>query len=348
MVKKGLVGIDIGGDSIKVVRLKGLKNNEIAVIAKKKIGREKHEDNVCDVLTQSSLKQIAKEQGISQSPCASIIIDSSVSTIGMKLPPMPRDDLIKAVKFEAKKHLTYPISEAIVDYMIKDRESPDDPMLSIIAVAVKKEAVDKYMMFLKDAGFKPAALEIGALPLIAAFDHNYSWEPGKKTALLDIGGLKSNLLIVRDKTIRFYRDIPVYGSTFTNFFQEAYELPYAEADEKKIKMAGRENIREYLSADVLDKKEFAAIYEHLALELQRSFDYYQARNREGPVNELVLSGGGALLHNIDEYLSDTLGIEVIIDNPFKKLYFSNKEDEERYGKAAPIFTTAVGLALRKG
>jgi type IV pilus assembly protein PilM len=345
--KKNIVGLDIGSDSIKAVRLKGLKQNEISVITRLKLSCENHDDALFESVSEKGLKSLAKSMGLSQSPSASVIYDPSISFVNVHLPPMPTGEIIEAVKFEAKKELTYPISEAVVDYFIKDKPTTEKTEYSLTAVSVKKEAVYKHINFLKRAGFKAAAVETEAIPLMAAFDFNHSWDPGKKTAILDIGTAESHLLIVRDRSIRFYRDIPVSGNSFTRFFQETYNLSYTEAEEKKVDLIGREHSGKKNFSDIEGGEKIPILIEELAVELQRSFDYYQARYREGPINELILSGGGALILDIDRYLRDILGIEVTIDNPFKKLYFANKKDEEEYSKIAPIFTLAVGLALRK-
>ena len=53
----------------------------------------------------------------------------------------------------------------------------------------------------------------------------------------------------------------------------------------------------------------------LAEEIRRSFDYYQGQEHATPVSELVLSGRGALLRNLDAHLSSTLSLPVVIGNP---------------------------------
>ncbi|MFC1855707.1 type IV pilus assembly protein PilM [Thermodesulfobacteriota bacterium] len=343
--KKNPVGIDIGSDSIKIIRLKGLAHNDISIIAQKKIGCEKHGDDLFDSLTKHGLDAISKENDLHHSPCTSVIVSRSLTFHNILLPSMPKEDLIEAVKYETKKELTFPISEAVVDYLVKDEPKTNDEQFKLISISVHKDAVNKHIRFLKDAGFKPMAVEISAVPLVAAFDFNHSWDASKRTALLDIGATKTILIIIKDKSIRFYRDLPVFGSTVTKFFKEKYNLPFDDADEKKINTLGRVEAGE--KQNFISDEDFSAIFDKFALELQRSFDYYQAHYREGPVNEVIISGGGALINRLDNFLEDILGVEVTIDNPFKKLYFSNKADEEKYSKIAPIFTTAVGLALRK-
>ncbi len=347
IAKKSLVGVDIGCESIKVIKLKGIKDNEIVAIVQNRIGCQNHTDDAFNDLTQNALREIVKSKNLSQNASASIVIDPSISFINLKLPPMPKADLMQAVKFEAKKQLTYAVSEAAIDYFIKDEPSEKDPNISITAIAVKKDIVDKHMYYLRNAGLRPESIEIGAVPLLAAYDFNHSWRQGKKTALLDIGASKSILVIVKDMTIRFFREIHICGGSFTEIIKQAYDLSFTEADEKKINLIGHEEGREKDFTDIIDSDKIHSLFEEFALELQRSFDYYQAKYREGSVSELVISGGGALIQGLDAYFSDTLGMEVTIDNPFKKLYFANKADEEEYSRIAPKFAVAVGLALRK-
>ncbi len=345
--RKKLVGIDIGTNSIKVVRLKGLKDNEISTIAYRDTGCKDYGDEKFCVSAKAILADIVKEKKLSQCGAVSIIDDPSISFINIQLPPMPKSDLVSAVRFEVKKQLTYPIEEAVVDFFIRERESERNPKITLTSVSVHKEAVIRHMEIIRNAGLKPLAVEISAIPLAAAHDFNHHAEPNQKIALLDISASKSTLVIVMNKAIRFYRELPIFGDTFTKFFMDAYNVSFGEAAEMKVNLLGRDTGQKTYFADIKDVDKLKDLFEQFALELQRSFDYYQATYREGPIHELILSGGGSLMQHVDSYFKEALGMSVTIDDPFKKLYFTNKDDEIDFSGKGPIFTTVIGLALRK-
>jgi len=86
-----------------------------------------------------------------------------------------------------------------------------------------------------------------------------------------------------------------------------------------------------------DKKGFN---QKLAIEIQKSIDTFKVNFKMEEIHHLYLSGGGALIPEIDIYLNTNLGIKTELLNPFSTL--SNVEAFE--GIEPPLFAQAVGLA----
>ena len=83
-------------------------------------------------------------------------------------------------------------------------------------------------------------------------------------------------------------------------------------------------------------------------EVRRSFDYYEHQLYEHPVERVILSGGIAPLKQIQEALSNDLGIhEVIVADPSNgAIKFNKKANMEKFGQHPSQFMVAVGLAAR--
>ena len=107
LIKKHPIGIDIGSDSIKAVKLKGISNNEIDAITRVQINCENQEDVVFESHTAEALKEIAAVRGFSQSPCTSVISDPSVSIVNLRLPPLPEEEIPQADLIEGVNELKF-------------------------------------------------------------------------------------------------------------------------------------------------------------------------------------------------------------------------------------------------
>jgi type IV pilus assembly protein PilM len=84
----------------------------------------------------------------------------------------------------------------------------------------------------------------------------------------------------------------------------------------------------------------------LAEEIRRSFDYYQGQEHGTPVSELILSGRGALLRNIDSFLANSLRLKVGIGNPLTHVaQNASGQTDADLALLAPCFSVAIGLAL---
>ena len=84
----------------------------------------------------------------------------------------------------------------------------------------------------------------------------------------------------------------------------------------------------------------------LADEIRRSLDYYMSQEQSAPVSKLVLSGGGAMLANLDLHLSQVFPFPVETGNPLRRVTQnrSGLQDDE-LSALAPRLAIAIGLAL---
>jgi type IV pilus assembly protein PilM len=86
----------------------------------------------------------------------------------------------------------------------------------------------------------------------------------------------------------------------------------------------------------------------MASEIRKTFDFFSATSSEGPVDELVLSGGCALTPNLVQVLRDRFEVPTELMNPFKRIHFKESDfDGEWLRSIAPMMAVAVGLGIRK-
>ncbi|MFC1769686.1 pilus assembly protein PilM [Nitrospirota bacterium] len=84
-----------------------------------------------------------------------------------------------------------------------------------------------------------------------------------------------------------------------------------------------------------------------AAERSGSIEYYQSTGYMEEIQEVVLSGGGAIIEGFPELLADTVGLEVRLAEPFKNIHIPGKFDITTIEELGAIATVAVGLAIRR-
>jgi type IV pilus assembly protein PilM len=90
------------------------------------------------------------------------------------------------------------------------------------------------------------------------------------------------------------------------------------------------------------------VSENVAVEIQRSFDFFRATTADQEIHQILISGGSSRVRNLDGFLSQRLKIEVQVNNPLQNLKINPKKfDIEYLSENAPAAAVAVGLALRK-
>ncbi|MHB1389842.1 MAG: type IV pilus assembly protein PilM [Thermoleophilia bacterium] len=116
-------------------------------------------------------------------------------------------------------------------------------------------------------------------------------------------------------------------------------LPEPEADAGEIPDEGR-----MVTAEIQRVLEITA--DALADEIRRSLDYYQSQEFSAPISQLILSGGGAMLKNLDKHLSQIFPFEVVVGNPMSNVTQNRTGIEEDVLKnMSPRLAIAIGLAL---
>jgi len=123
------------------------------------------------------------------------------------------------------------------------------------------------------------------------------------------------------------------------------ELPVGEPEGARL--LGGEQMPEAPAeslADVQRVLELAA--DSLADEIRRSLDYYVSQETSAPITRLLLSGGGALLRNLDSHFSQVFPYEVALGDPLVRISQNRSRLSEDELKAlGPQLAIAIGLAL---
>ncbi len=81
-------------------------------------------------------------------------------------------------------------------------------------------------------------------------------------------------------------------------------------------------------------------------EIKKAIHFYQTDEKGDAPTSIVITGGASVMPDIVPYLTETLGIETIVGNPFAKIEL----DPETLKSLAPyesIYGTAIGLAMRE-
>jgi type IV pilus assembly protein PilM len=96
------------------------------------------------------------------------------------------------------------------------------------------------------------------------------------------------------------------------------------------------------------KATIIAATEELISGIELAFSYFKSQAKIDNVDWLVLSGGGALIPYMPEFLQSKLGIPLEIANPLRNVDY----DPELFQylqpeKIAPLLAVPIGLAMRK-
>src|SRR4030042_1497265 len=338
------VGLDIGSGYLKVVQLKDTKGGyELEIFDMLPLPPELIVDGaIIDSLRLAdSLKELIRKAKIkTKDVTVGLAGHSSVIVKRVSLPEMSEEELSESIKFEAEQYIPFDIEDVNLDFQILGpKEEPGQ--MDVILVAVKKDIINDFLSVVKEAGLNPVIVDVNSFALENIYEVNYEIEPDKNVAIVNIGASTINMNILKGGISVFTRDSAVGSNLHTEALQREFNLTYENAERLKR----GEPIENIPPEDAFSIMELAS--EEIIDDINRSFEFYRSTELHEDINEVILSGGCALIKDFPSLLSEKGGIETKVIDPFKNIKISKKIDLAFMEEIAPIAAVATGLALRR-
>ena len=341
---KNLVGLDIGSSSVKAVELQGkLGSLVLTSLAHESLQPDTVVDGqIMELNTVSqTIAGIFQSHQIKTDRVAAGVSGSSVIVKNIFVPPMSEEELQESIDWHAEEHIPFDIADVSLDYQIVG-SSPDS--LHVLMAACKRDCVANVKQAIQLAGKHPAVIDVDAFALQNCYEVNYEPQATQTVALLNVGASTMNINIVQGVRSVFTRDVSFGGKQYTALLQKELGLTFEQAEH--VKRGGE------LPADSEQRdlnEVFESVSDILALEIQKTFDFYRATSDEGEgaVQKIFLSGGGSKLPGLADFLSQRFEVAVEHFDPFRKIKIDARRFDPEYLKeVVPEMAVAVGLALR--
>jgi len=329
---KHKVGLDIGSSSVKMVEVASSGDKSSLIC----LGMKRASGSVRGPLIEA-IKSLSSEIHITAKEAAISISGPSVIVRFVSMPKMRDDELKGAIKFEAEKHVPFPIVDCIVDHQIL-RTNTKEGKLEILLVAAKKDLVMAKVSIAEESGFSVSAVDVDTFAVANAFLRSSSAvSTGKTAALLDIGSNFTNVGIVRDGSLCFARDIAIGGNDFSQAISKALSIDMKNAEELKLSPGGK--LQDILACT-------KGITNNLLDDTRLSLSYYENQSGKG-VDEICICGGSSGIPGLEALFHEAFESKPVFWDPLDSLDRSKGVfDTALIEKMKSSFAVAVGLALR--
>ena len=294
-----------------------------------------------------ALLEIVRERGIRPGRVAMSIAGQMAFQRFAAIPMAGGEEKFEQmVRYEIEQNIPFPIDEMVCDrQVVGDTENGDK---SVLVVAAKIDQVEELTNAVASAGFTPELVDVAPLALTNAVRHGHS-DDGSCAVLLDIGAKTTSLVIVEGDKL-YNRSIPVAGNAISKEIAAALGCTPEEADQLKLE-------RGYVSLggvtededEVSDRisKVCRAVLSRLNAEISRSINFYRSQQGGSAPSVLYLTGGSALLPQIDTFFAESLGIEVVFFNPFETIGIGSKVDASALEADGAVIASTAGLAIHQ-
>jgi type IV pilus assembly protein PilM len=344
---KNFLGIDIGTTAIKIVelsqqgdRIKLENYGEASAMTLYEKPFRTIDKNTLLLSSQEIAKAIlaiSEEAKIKEKRTIFSIPDFASFYIDFSLPPMTKEELPEAVKFEARQYVPMPLSEVILDWSVIEGEVGKNRKkgtpLRILLVAVPMEFINQYQEIASMAGLKLAAIEAEAFALLRSL----VWDDKRVICLLDIGAQSTTINVVDAGALKKSFSFDLSSNELVQLVSKSLNVDYRTA----LTIMKEKGMEE---SELSVRKILVTMIDYMINETEKILkSFYQSGGRD--VEKIILAGGLAGMPGLKKYFADNLKKEVEIANPFNNVFYPPIL-EEKLRIMGPSYSIAVGLALR--
>jgi type IV pilus assembly protein PilM len=341
-----LIGVDIASTSLKLVELaetgKGtyrLERYSIEPLPRDTVtdGNIANLDLVSDALKRAWKRMGSRNRLVAMAlPAAMVITKKIIVPSGQK-----EEELELAVEAEANQYIPFALDEVNLDFQVLGAAPNNPDEVEILIAASRKEKVEDRMAIAEAAGLKPVVMDVESYATQEVFRLIAPALPAngrdQNIALVDIGAHVTHFYVLRNNQILFSRDQVFGGNQLTQDIQRAFNLSADEAESAKRNQGLPENY----DNDVLQP-----FMETVALEITRALQFFFTSTSHSQVDQIVLSGGCAVLPGLEELVAKRAGVATVLANPFASMAASERIRPRQLALDAPMLLIATGLALR--
>jgi type IV pilus assembly protein PilM len=343
---KTSIGLDIGSSYVKVVEIDHSKSEPVlSSYAVAKLPPEAIvEGEIMDrSLVIEGIQSCMAKAGVEKKEVVTAVSGRAVIVKKIMMDKMNPEDAREAIFWEAEQHVPFDIDDVCLDFEVL-REDVGANQMEILLVAAKKEMVETHAGLVKDAGYTPIVIDVDSFAIQNAYELTHEDLGDRVAGLINIGSDVTNINIIQNNIPLFTRDLSVGSSVFIDAIQREMGIGFEEAE-------GIVNGTAQPEDEEKCKKIIASACDELSAGINRSISFLKTAGDAERLDEVILSGGGARVPGLREFLSEKHGVEFKVNDSVSKVQQGDKLDSEAAGdleKLAPMLTVSLGLALRRG
>jgi len=344
---KGVLGIDIGTSSIKVVDVS--KGKDSAYLENYGIlSNYGHFDRMNEVIQTSTMKIFDKEavelikllikqmKTRTKNVVASIPLFSAFTTL-IEMPDISDEDVAKSINFKARQYIPMPISEVTLDWIpVGKREESGRVFKQILLISVPTEKIKQYKEIFKQSGLNLVALEVENLSNARSLVGG----DATSTLIIDIGSHSTGILVAKDGFLKASKQIDYAGNHLTQALSKGLNINLRRAEDLKKQKGLLGSGGDFELSTIM----FPFVDVIIKEAIRVKDDYEKVQN--GKVERVILAGGGGNLPGLTQYVSKQIGVPTIKGNTLSNFNYKN-ELELIAPELGTVLSVALGLSLRE-
>jgi type IV pilus assembly protein PilM len=308
------VSVDIGHSNLKLTQTSADGRIQKFVVHRIPEGCVDDLNIVSEDALIKSLKTARQKAHLNAGKCFLVLSGSDILIRHFTLPILSEDELYQNILNEMSGYLPVDPEKYYIDYKIAEKVKEDGvEMYNVLVTTVHKRIVNRYRHVLGAAGFHLSVVDTcenareKLLKNLAAHDKSFNINGG--ICILDLGTRCTRASIYHNGNFFISNVIKKSGQQLTEVIAQnsGKDILSSETMKREVDFLNQPHKNAELKS--------AVTYEIDALlyEIARLFDYYRNRAKN-TVHAVFLSGGGALMPGLVEYVGRHLGLPVYLSS----------------------------------
>ncbi|OGZ05494.1 MAG: hypothetical protein A2845_05785 [Candidatus Lloydbacteria bacterium RIFCSPHIGHO2_01_FULL_49_22] len=338
------VGFDISADALRFIELDKNRNGCLEVVRHATrnfplgIISEGHVRDKKKL--QDAIASLAKEHDLSFANIS--LPEEQAYLANMRIPRVSPGDLHDTIELRLEEHVPISGVDAVFDYVVVGESATKrQENMDVVVSVLPRVVVEEYLDIFSGTGITPKAFEFESQAMARALIPHGD---NGTFLVLDIGKMETNVFVAANGVVQFSASLDIGGHYLTQAIERALNVTHDEAEALKVLhgLVGGEKSDAVYHA-------MLPVVSDLRTRLMRHYSYWQTHHGEkvgGNIECVFITGGGANLRGITEFLGMELAVRVTIANSWVNVcsfetYVPPLTMRESHG-----YSAAIGLALR--
>lgn len=251
----------------------------------------------------------------------------------IEVPKLSDKELAQAVKTEVEQYIPALPADLFVDYM---RLRTSEKQSMVLIIAVPKKIIESYLMLMKILGLEAVLIFTSSDASANLF--SYDSQSDLPAVLVDFGSDSADITIY-DKVPIISGTVACGGEQITQIIMKSLGVTEREAMIIKSRYGLGFSKKQKQIVAALDP-----VLEPLIREIRRTVRYYEERSKsKKTMSQVMITGGGANMPGIADYLTSALRLPVRSFDPTAYLDFGRLQPFSATKRMS--YVTATGLSL---
>jgi len=238
----------------------------------------------CDSVDRyDQLNRLVKQYDLNNIACNLVLSPADYQLLYVDTPDVPQQELTAALRWQIKDSIDFHIDDAVIEHVALSNQNTLMKESQLV-VASRQSLIQNYVDLLLTVNCNLVSIDIAALATRNIIS---------QTPLVD---LDTSIAVL-------------------NLWNETAKISVLLKNEVYLERASNLTLQTVVDAiDDNSNSNAKLSLDSLALELQRTFDYYESHSRQPSISHLCIMTNGANIHGLDELIQQRLGLDCLLIN----------------------------------